>query len=93
MSQTTSTLDLVPVEPGGPTPKHIRSMRRGSRTGSPDTASNARSSIIQNTGMMESVETRCHGWGIGMNTPVVMMVGYRGWTAPRLRHYRQSPAF
>ena len=28
---------------------------------------------------MESGDS-LRGWGIGMNTPVVMMVGYRGWT-------------
>ena len=35
--------------------------------------------LIQNTGLMESGDS-LRGWGIGMNTPVVMMVGYRGWT-------------
>jgi sulfopyruvate decarboxylase subunit alpha len=35
--------------------------------------------LIQNTGMMESGDS-LRGWGLGMNTPVVMMVGYRGWT-------------
>ena len=35
--------------------------------------------LIQNTGMMESGDS-LRGWGIGMNVPVVMMVGYRGWT-------------
>ena len=28
---------------------------------------------------MESGDS-LRGWGLGMNTPVVMMVGYRGWT-------------
>jgi sulfopyruvate decarboxylase TPP-binding subunit len=35
--------------------------------------------LIQNTGMMESGDS-LRGWGLGMNIPVVMMVGYRGWT-------------
>lgn len=35
--------------------------------------------LIQNTGMMESGDS-LRGWGLGMHTPVVMMVGYRGWT-------------
>jgi sulfopyruvate decarboxylase TPP-binding subunit len=35
--------------------------------------------LIQNTGMMESGDS-LRGWGLGLNVPVVMMVGYRGWT-------------
>ena len=35
--------------------------------------------LIQNTGLMESGDS-LRGWGIGLNIPVVMMVGYRGWT-------------
>jgi sulfopyruvate decarboxylase TPP-binding subunit len=35
--------------------------------------------LIQNTGLMESGDS-LRGWGLGMNVPVVMMVGYRGWT-------------
>jgi sulfopyruvate decarboxylase subunit alpha len=35
--------------------------------------------LIQNTGMMESGDS-IRGWLLGMNVPVVMMVGYRGWT-------------
>ena len=35
--------------------------------------------LIQNTGMMESGDS-IRGWGLGLNTPVVLMVGYRGWT-------------
>jgi phosphonopyruvate decarboxylase len=34
--------------------------------------------LIQNTGLMES-EIRW-GWALGLNIPVVLMVGYRGWT-------------
>ena len=34
---------------------------------------------IQNTGMMESGDS-IRGWLLGLNVPVVMMVGYRGWT-------------
>ena len=35
--------------------------------------------LIQNTGMMESGDSM-RGWAMGLNIPVVMMVGYRGWT-------------
>ena len=35
--------------------------------------------LVQNTGMMESGDS-IRGWLIGMNIPVVMMIGYRGWT-------------
>jgi sulfopyruvate decarboxylase TPP-binding subunit len=35
--------------------------------------------LIQNTGMMESGDS-LRGWAMGMNVPVVMMIGYRGWT-------------
>jgi sulfopyruvate decarboxylase TPP-binding subunit len=35
--------------------------------------------LIQNTGLMESGDS-LRGWGLGLNTPVVIMVGYRGWT-------------
>ena len=35
--------------------------------------------LIQNTGLMESGDSM-RGWTLGMNVPVVLMVGYRGWT-------------
>jgi sulfopyruvate decarboxylase subunit alpha len=35
--------------------------------------------LIQNTGMMESGDS-LRGWLLGLNIPVVVMVGYRGWT-------------
>jgi sulfopyruvate decarboxylase TPP-binding subunit len=35
--------------------------------------------LIQNTGMMESGDSM-RGWALGLNIPVVMMVGLRGWT-------------
>jgi sulfopyruvate decarboxylase TPP-binding subunit len=35
--------------------------------------------LIQNTGLMESGDS-LRGWVLGMNIPVVLMVGYRGWT-------------
>ena len=35
--------------------------------------------LIQNTGLMESGDS-IRGWLIGMEVPVVMMVGLRGWT-------------
>lgn len=41
--------------------------------------------LIQNTGMMESGDS-LRGWGLGLNIPVVMLIGYRGWT----RHGKNS---
>ena len=35
--------------------------------------------LIQNTGLMESGDSM-RGWVLGLEIPVVMMVGYRGWT-------------
>ncbi|OGA65072.1 MAG: hypothetical protein A3G81_30340 [Betaproteobacteria bacterium RIFCSPLOWO2_12_FULL_65_14] len=35
--------------------------------------------LIQNTGMMESGDS-LRGWTMDLAIPVVMMVGYRGWT-------------
>ena len=35
--------------------------------------------LIQNTGLMESGDS-LRGWAVGLNIPVVLMVGYRGWT-------------
>jgi sulfopyruvate decarboxylase subunit alpha len=35
--------------------------------------------LIQNTGMMESGDS-IRGWLIGLHVPVVLMVGYRGYT-------------
>src|SRR5271166_3804402 len=35
--------------------------------------------LIQNTGMMESGDS-LRGWLLGLSIPVVLMVGYRGWT-------------
>jgi sulfopyruvate decarboxylase TPP-binding subunit len=35
--------------------------------------------LIQNTGLMEPGDS-LRGWGLGLNIPVVLMVGYRGWT-------------
>jgi sulfopyruvate decarboxylase TPP-binding subunit len=35
--------------------------------------------LIQNTGMLESGDS-IRGWLLGLNIPVVLMVGYRGWT-------------
>src|SRR5204862_6584872 len=35
--------------------------------------------LIQNTGMMESGDS-IRGWLLGLSIPVVLMVGYRGWT-------------
>lgn len=35
--------------------------------------------LIQNTGMMDSGNS-LRGWAIDLSVPVVLMVGYRGWT-------------
>ena len=35
--------------------------------------------LIQNTGLMESGDS-LRGWALGLQIPVVLMVGYRGWT-------------
>ena len=35
--------------------------------------------LIQNTGLMESGDSM-RGWTMGLNIPVVLMVGYRGYT-------------
>ena len=35
--------------------------------------------LIQNTGLLESGDS-LRGWGLGLNIPVVLLVGYRGWT-------------
>jgi sulfopyruvate decarboxylase subunit alpha len=35
--------------------------------------------LIQNTGLLESGDS-LRGWALGLNIPVVLMVGYRGWT-------------
>lgn len=35
--------------------------------------------LIQNTGMLESGDS-LRGWLLSLNIPVVLMVGYRGWT-------------
>jgi sulfopyruvate decarboxylase TPP-binding subunit len=35
--------------------------------------------LIQNTGLMDSGDS-LRGWALGMQVPVVLMVGYRGYT-------------
>ena len=35
--------------------------------------------MIQNTGLLESGDS-LRGWGLGLDLPVVMVVGYRGWS-------------
>ena len=35
--------------------------------------------LIQNTGLLESGDS-LRGWALGLKIPVVLMVGYRGWT-------------
>lgn len=43
--------------------------------------------LMQNTGMMESGDS-IRGWGLGLRTPLVLMIGYRGWT----RHGVNAPS-
>ena len=45
--------------------------------------------LIQNTGLMESGDSM-RGWTIQMNVPVVLMVGYRGWTRHGERQQRDD---
>ncbi len=42
--------------------------------------------LIQNTGLLESCDS-LRGWGMTLKVPLVVMVGYRGWT----RHGVNSP--
>lgn len=35
--------------------------------------------LMQNTGLLESGDS-LRGWALGLNIPVVLVVGYRGWT-------------
>lgn len=35
--------------------------------------------LIQNTGLLESGDS-LRGWALGFNIPVVLIIGYRGWT-------------
>jgi sulfopyruvate decarboxylase TPP-binding subunit len=35
--------------------------------------------LVQNTGMLELGDSM-RGWLMGLNVPIVMMIGYRGWT-------------
>jgi sulfopyruvate decarboxylase TPP-binding subunit len=35
--------------------------------------------LIQNTGLLESGDS-LRGWGLGLDTPVTMIIGYRGYT-------------
>ena len=42
--------------------------------------------LIQNTGLLESCDS-LRGWGMTLKIPLVVIVGYRGWT----RHGVNSP--
>ena len=64
------TLDLVPVSREG----HAFSTAAGLSVGGAKPVI-----LIQNTGLMESGDS-LRGWGLGLNIPVVMLIGYRGWT-------------
>jgi len=70
LMQADSTLTLVPVSREG----LAFSIAAGLATGGQHPII-----LIQNTGLMESGDS-LRGWTIGLQIPVVMMVGYRGWT-------------
>jgi sulfopyruvate decarboxylase subunit alpha len=70
LMQADSTLTLVPVSREG----LAFSIAAGLATGGQHPII-----LIQNTGLMESGDS-LRGWMIGLQIPVVMMVGYRGWT-------------
>ncbi len=51
--------------------------------------------LIQNTGLMEAGDSM-RGWALGLDLPVVMMVGYRGWSGtanPRTPRRRTPSPF
>ena len=62
------TLDLIPVSREG----QALSIAAGLSIGGKKPVV-----LIQNTGMFEAGDS-IRGWGIGMNIPVVLMIGYRG---------------
>ena len=70
------SLTLVPVSREG----HAFSTAAGLSTGGAKPVI-----LIQNTGLMESGDS-LRGWCMGMNIPVVLMIGYRGYT----RHGRNA---
>ena len=73
-----STLDIVPVSREGQAMPTAAGLTVGGKK--PVV-------LIQNTGMMESGDA-IRGWGLGLNIPVVLVVGYRGWT----RHGGNRPS-
>ena len=76
LMQAEPTLDLVPVSREG----HAFATTAGLSAGGAKPII-----LIQNTGLMESGDS-LRGWVLGLNIPVVLMVGYRGWT----RHGRNQ---
>jgi sulfopyruvate decarboxylase TPP-binding subunit len=70
LMQAEPSLQLVPVSREGV----AFSMAAGLSTGGKTPII-----LIQNTGLMESGDS-LRGWGLGLSIPVVLMVGYRGWT-------------
>ena len=70
------SLTLIPVSREG----HAFSTAAGLSTGGAKPVI-----LIQNTGLLESGDS-LSGWCMGMNIPVVLMVGYRGYT----RHGRNA---
>ncbi|MEC9308345.1 MAG: hypothetical protein VX966_02425 [Chloroflexota bacterium] len=70
LMKTDPELDLIPVSREG----QAFSVAAGLSVGGKNPII-----LIQNTGMMESGDS-LRGWCLGMNIPVVMMVGYRGYT-------------
>jgi sulfopyruvate decarboxylase TPP-binding subunit len=70
LMQADPSLQLVPVSREGLAFSIASGLSTGGRTPI---------ILIQNTGLMESGDS-LRGWAIGLQIPVVMMVGYRGWT-------------
>ena len=64
------TLDLIPVSREGQAFSTAAGLSVGGKK--PNI-------LIQNTGLMEAGDS-LRGWGLGLNIPVVIMVGYRGYT-------------
>ena len=70
LMQTEPSIRLVPVSREGLAFSLAAGLSAGGRTPI---------ILIQNTGLMESGDS-LRGWALGLNVPVVLLVGYRGWT-------------
>src|SRR4029453_5370076 len=70
LMQPAPSLQLVPVSREGLAFSLSAGLRAGGKTPV---------ILIQNPGLVESGGS-LRGWGLGLDIPVVLMVGYRGWT-------------